>query len=409
MPNLDNDDVVPEVRDCVGCHYPIGESLEIGFEGTRGPVCVDCHANCGDCGMNFNLRSGNPHADYAGEVFCYRCTRNNFITCYHCDDYERDEQAAHVQGGARVCEDCRDNRYTYCDNCDEYINDGYGDHQDSCFESGQIHSYDYRPVPIFLHKQEDYDNASICQHVSNGVVRKYRQIAYMGFELEVEYKNQGLLGFGDGVASADIENVTYLKSDGSLNHGFEMVTHPMTLAWAMEHFPWERIEHLNDGSFSGWDADTAGLHIHVSRDGFFSYGHQARFIHLITRNQHLFESLAGRSSARWARFDTSNLRNISRKLRHLDSSERYLAVNIQNRNTLEVRIFQSSLKTERIKMCLQLVDASVKYTENLACDDIIAGKAFDSKSFIAWVATRPEYEILNSYLDTFSSTGQVGE
>jgi len=410
MPNLD-DDSVPELRDCIGCSRTIDEFTELGFEGTRGPVCENCSATCEDCGNQFNEQSGSTHAaDGSGNVYCYRCTRDNWFICNHCSDWAAVDSSSHTSGGYSVCESCRDQYYHFCDNCEEYIDDDYsGEHASNCYDNGEIHHYDYRPDPIFMHTVEDFDNAPLRSMANDTIIRKYRQIAYMGFELELEYLGEGQYTFSNGVEMCDIHNVTYLKNDGSLNHGFEMVSHPMTLGWAMENFPFEAIEHLNDGSFGGWNADTAGLHIHVSRDGFSGISHQARFVHLITRNKHLFETLAGRSSSRWARFDNDNLRNISRKLRRTEHCERYLAVNVQNRATLEVRIFQSSLKAERLKMCLQLVDASVKYTENLSCNDMIMGKALSSKSFIAWVASRPEYEILNSYLDKFSLTGQVGE
>jgi len=409
MPNLD-DESVEEVRHCVGCTTRIDEYTEVGFEGTRGPVCTNCHVNCHGCGNDFNDNSGATHAYVGGDSYCARCTRNDWFICNHCDDWTHVDESHGTTSGYSVCENCRDQYYHFCDNCEQYVDDDYqSEHQSNCYDNGEIHGYDYRPNPIFLHNEGEVDNAPIRTINVQSVIRNYRQVAYMGFELEMEYFGRGRSSFGDGVESCDIHDVTYLKSDGSLNHGFEMVTHPMTLAWAMENFPWQRIEQLNDGSFEGWGGSTAGLHIHVSRDGFANLSHQARFVHLITRNQNLYEILAGRSSERWANFNNDNLRNISRKLRRIESSERYSAVNLQNRATLEVRIFQSSLKPERIKMCLQLVDASVKYTENLSCNDMVTGKAFSSKSFIAWVATRPEYEILNSYLDTFSSTGQVGE
>ena len=412
MPNLD-DESVQEPRSCVGCTTTIDQYTEVGFEGTRGPVCTNCHVVCGDCDGNFNDQSGATHAHDGNESYCARCTRDNWCCCNHCHDWTRVDETSYTTSGYSVCESCRDQYFHFCDNCEEYVDDDYSsEHASNCFSgNSEIHNYDYRPTPIFMVTEQELSNAPIRSHTENSVVRKYRQVAYMGFELEVEYDprhSYPAMSFGDGVESADIEDITYLKSDGSLNHGFEIVSHPMTLGWAMEHFPWERIEKLG-GGFGGWAATTAGFHVHVSRDGFSGVSHQARFVHLITRNKNLYESLAGRSSARWASFENDNLRNISRKLRRIDSSERYSAVNLLNRATLEVRIFQSSLKAERIKMYLQLVDASVKYTESLSCSDMVMGKALTGKSFIAWVATRPEYEILNSYLDTFSLTGQVGE
>lgn len=42
------------------------------------------------------------------------------------------------------------------------------------------------------------------------------------------------------IANVNAEHI-YIKSDGSLNDGFEIVTHPMTLDFHKEHMPWKAI------------------------------------------------------------------------------------------------------------------------------------------------------------------------
>jgi len=207
----------------------------------------------------------------------------------------------------------------------------------------------------------------------------------------------------------DNEDIIYLKNDGSLNWGIELVTHPMTLSWAMENFPWSKIEHLGNAlNFKGWTTDTAGIHVHVSRDGFTGYSHQAKFVNFITRNEAFFSFLAGREGSRWASFDRSNIAGISGKLKRSRGSERYSAVNMQNKGTLEVRIFRSSLKMERIQMALQLVDASVKYTESLPISAIVTNNGLSARSFIAWLADKPQYAVLSSYIEEWSEAFRFG-
>jgi hypothetical protein len=263
--------------------------------------------------------------------------------------------------------------------------------------NGLVHDYSYKPTPVFKHTQDEFDNArSILQDTDN-VMRKYRKIPYLGFELEVECTD-GRDAYREGANLYEDSEIVYLKTDGSLNYGFEIVSHPLTLDWAMENFPWDSLKMLEAKGFEAWTTDTAGIHVHVSRDGFESESHQAKFVHFFIRNEVFLSWLAGRHSSRWAKFDPEHTKNIKDKLRRKRDSERYMAVNLLNSGTLEVRIFRASLKPERLQMNLQLVDAVVRYTERLSTLEMVQGKGFSSESFMRWVNGQPRYEQLNDYL-----------
>ena len=68
----------------------------------------------------------------------------------------------------------------------------------------------------------------------------------------------------------------YCKHDGSLDDGFELVTHPMSLSYHRTEMPWEALlrEAVRMGHLSH-QSGTCGLHIHVSREAFGgTYAHQ---------------------------------------------------------------------------------------------------------------------------------------
>lgn len=44
------------------------------------------------------------------------------------------------------------------------------------------------------------------------------------------------------IANADAENL-YIKTDGSLDDGLELVTHPMTLTYRLNEMPWAAVLH----------------------------------------------------------------------------------------------------------------------------------------------------------------------
>ena len=70
------------------------------------------------------------------------------------------------------------------------------------------------------------------------------------------------------IANANAENL-YIKTDGSLDEGLELVTHPMTLEYHLNEMPWESysVKHKAWG-ISAMPAGTCGLHVHISRLAF---------------------------------------------------------------------------------------------------------------------------------------------
>lgn len=403
MPTMEEEETTPAFV-CVGCR--------LGFEGepsatlNAGTVCEDCHGACMHCDGSYNRQSGALHAYNDNGEACGSCTRNYFTMCNVCEEWEHNDNTTYVDGyGERVCEHCLSDRFWYCDDCDRYIYDSW-DHDD-CGMGGLVADYSYKPTPIFKHTQEEFDNAKSILQDTDNVMRKYRKIPYLGFELEVECVD-GRQAYREGAKLYEDSEIVYLKTDGSLNYGFEMVSHPMTLDWAMENFPWDSLTMLEAKGFEAWTTDTAGIHVHVSRDGFESESHQAKFVHFFIRNEVFLSWLAGRSSSRWAKFDPEHTKGIKDKLRRRRDSDRYMAVNLLNSGTLEVRIFRASLKPERLQMNLQLVDAVVRYTERLTTLEMVQGQGFSSESFMRWINGQPRYEQLNNYLMRWVEPFTVG-
>jgi hypothetical protein len=104
---------------------------------------------------------------------------------------------------------------------------------------------------------------------------------------------------------------------------------------------------------------------------------------LVYDNQRQAERLAGRSSGRWASFaDKGQLVN---KVKHgWQSNDRYSAINTENSETLEVRIFKGSLKKERVLSALEFVTACVEYTRDLKVTS--NNKALSWAKFVGYVA-----------------------
>jgi hypothetical protein len=306
------------------------------------------------------------------------------------------------------CDDCIGNA-NYCENCDEYNMDGCDCEPDANI----IHDYSYRPDPVF-----------------HGTTNDDR--LFFGIEIEVE--NPARHGYGHKVEAAEYAqahlepiDLAYLKNDGSLSNGFEIVTHPMTHDFYMNEAPelWNTLEHLRTNmEMRSWSTQTCGLHIHISRTGFKGGAHMHRFLNLIYSNEEFYSMMAGRSSSRWAKFDDveqstwtdmdewgnrnyKTWRSFREKIQYGRRSDRYSAVNTQNAHTLEMRIFKGSLKTSRIKAMISLAHASVEFTRNLTVQDVVAG-ALNSETLMTYIdANASMYPDLVALLDALVTERQV--
>lgn len=250
--------------------------------------------------------------------------------------------------------------------------ESYDDESDYDGE-GLIHDYSWKPSPIFH---------------GDGPV-------YLGMELEIDYSGYSIGSLAQ-LATAHLNDLAYLKSDSSVT-GFEIVTHPMSYDYAIEHFPWGMLPDLRaNGATTGRDT---GIHIHVGREGFSGRSHQYRWMKFFYRNREAIVSVAHRDSGEWAAFTTEGREGVYRHVKRGTSGPRYQAINTQNAATLEVRVFASSLAKSRVKAYLALIDATVEYTRTLNARMVATRDGWKWASFVEWLKGRSKYQPLYSYAD----------
>lgn len=347
------------IRECSGCSTMITDDDTI----TAGDwhYCHDCGFVCEHC----NEGDVKDNSHYVGdEYWCETCYENSSFYCESCDQNYSDGYSYYIVNGTTYCDSCNDDNNWYCDGCDEYhSNDDSCGENSCCRGTSGIHDYSCKPDPIFK---------GTAKH---GV--------YLGFELETELARD-VRSAGEWASQA-LEGTAYLKHDGSIGNGFEIVTHPHTHLTYREGSDtlWNTIEALRDmyGARS-WDTDTCGLHIHISRKGFDSGAHLHRFIALVYHNAPTMMKFAGRKS-RFARFnDVYTFDQYDRpvfSLKHKTgnpsrhASERYSAVNTQNKDTIELRFFRGTMNKSGVLSALDLAQAMVEYTRELRLDDVKFG------------------------------------
>jgi hypothetical protein len=304
-----------------------------------GRITVSTVTNCSN---TYDQDSGSNYVD--DNTYCDSCYEDN---CYYCDD-------------------CNES-FTYDNRCACNTDDDEQRPEGRCCQAVMrgrfVHDYNCKPTPIFKGTS------------------KHKM--YLGFELEVEFKSD-TVGVAQHTAIA-LDGIAYLKHDGSISNGFEIVTHPHTHQTYRENSTmlWDTIETLRS-QYGGrsWDTDTCGLHIHLSRNGFSSGAHLHRFIAFVYHNAPHMMKFAGRKT-RFARFNDvytfdeydRPVFSIKHKVGNPDrySSERYSAVNTQNEHTIELRFFRGTMKTSGVLSALDLAQAMVEYTRELRLDDVKLG------------------------------------
>lgn len=291
------------------------------------PLCQDCAdaqtAICDRCGERYYL--DNMVTDACQQV-CTHCYDDYYTRCHHCGEIIPNSLACYMDD---------DEDYPYCSACYDDV-------------GVSIHPYSYKPTPIF------YGNAP----------------RYFGVELEVDdggkdsgKARQVLAVFNQ---NSDANPIGYGKADGSLEDGWELVTHPCTLSYHKENLPWEEtLEKFKLLHYRSHNAGTCGLHVHVSRAAFgeseesqeAAIGHILYFFERFWQELLCFSRRTEGQIRQWAaRYGYKDSgREILEHAKKADSG-RYSCVNLLPRNTIEFRIFRGTLKYNTFLATLQLVD-----------------------------------------------------
>ncbi|WP_303837109.1 amidoligase family protein [Ruminococcus flavefaciens] len=251
------------------------------------------------------------------------CYHNHYTRCSCCDTLVHEDDAYHLDG------------YDYCSDC-------YHDEVDKC---RSIHDYGYKPEPVFFGESK----------------------RYFGVELEIDGAGKDSENADEilAVANKYVEHI-YIKGDGSLDDGMEIVTYPMSLDYHKE-YRWEEI--MKKAIYLGYrshQTSTCGLHIHVNRDCLGDSREEqdeviARILYFIEYHWNEMLKFSRRneySMNRWAArygFEKTGHEILDKAKK--GNNGRYAAVNLMNYTTIEFRLFRGTLKYNTLIAALELVNA----------------------------------------------------
>lgn len=162
---------------------------------------------CNHCGEEI---VDNDYEVVDGQILCRDCIEEHCTTCDHCGETLWINDAVQ-DDDTTLCETCYNDYYHRCECCNRIIHDNNinwrGDYPycNSCYDdfNDEIEEYSYKPDPVF------YGDGN----------------RYLGVELEVDCggKDDDNASKLKEIANSIHEHI-YIKSDGSIDDGFEIVS-----------------------------------------------------------------------------------------------------------------------------------------------------------------------------------------
>lgn len=202
---------------------------------------------------------------------------------------------------------------------------------------------------------------------------------YLGTELEYE-STDGNQTKDAVFANKSLRNHAILKSDGSIRNGFEIVTCPATLDIHLVEFK-KFFGELKEKSKLHGDSNT-GMHVHISRKplSMLTIGKMTAFLN-DSKNKNFIESIAGRKLNHFCNQSTE--RTVSFPL-VFGKGERYNTLNLNNDETVEIRIFSTPETYEDFAYKLEFSEALAVYCSPCNANHSVANLLKHS-NFQAWV------------------------
>ena len=365
-------------------------------------------STCSNCGKHFAV------TDPSQTDFCQSCY-NSFNTCSICGEKDPYVHTAKVEGSTMfICKSCtkkynkcdhcsrltedklhvikgRTNTYTVCSECHSFYHIckvcGSFTGNGSCVCNTCDQTYINNICEVCGRVKDSSGNCRVCHE---SLIYRYSEKPPLFFNVSKKDKTKDIsFGFenettyGDSyinrkVAIKEIYKVydpTILlcKSDASISgEGFEIVTQPMT------------FQYFNDTSWAGLFQDgikkskSCGLHVHVERSAFLSDIHLYKVCNFIYENKLFIKYIVGRGSNEYCR-DFSNKVSTEIKNAKMKRTERHQAVNFNNSNTIEFRMFAGCTTEKELRYKIEFLHALITYqkvTPISTCKDLLLFKEY---------------------------------
>ena len=237
-------------------------------------------------------------------------------------------------------------------------------------EKKYIHSYNYKPDYISHYIENENPDTTLLLGAEIEVAGNHPETDRRIKEDVVKKCIQIING-----SDSDEENLIYSTHDGTVQIEFD--TMPCSLEFHKNKMNYRKMfKYLDSVGYKGHDCDCAGLHIHADRKYLGRTKFQqdlviAKILYIIEKfNDDL--CIIARRNNDYSVFcgdkctsDTAvtlygKYRNIGKRA----------ALNLQHSNTIEFRMFRSTLKYETLLLTLELVQDIINFSKNISFEEL---------------------------------------
>lgn len=348
---------------CDNCKELFHPAMLLEVEGYH--YCESCASKlateCEEC--HTLILNGNIHV-CDGVSFCRRCLSINTFRCSWCGERHVTLDEHEDDHGVTICDSCYNDSVS-CTNCGRYV------HVDDAIRyDGNIYCEDCVP------DEDEEDGGDLPEHDHMPRLKFYGDtIAHnnIGIEFEIDDGNSRETCWQ--TLETEIEGI-WCKQDGSLSHGIEICTHPMSVEYFLNTFQLkEMIAICTRYGFKSDETSTCGMHIHIDRR-WFGEGQEREdnitkmclLLDMFWDNFKTFTRRTDSTLQRWARrygletddpwFIVDNC-TVGQKVKSMSVNNRYQCLNLQNRDTVEWRMPKGSLNYNTIRATVQMVSVLV--------------------------------------------------
>lgn len=357
---------------------------EVGEENMR-----DLDRICADCGNEIEEGEELTYIEGYDRYVCNDCLEY-YHECDNCGRMVHEDDLHSVDNGNRnVCDSCLDD-YRCCADCGEYFYSDdmyYDDDEDEwycvdCWENSARH---------LISGYHNYHRGFEFHKASDEV----KPPRYIGSELEMENDSVD----GDCVRYLKDEFDAILAHDGSLdgNGAMEWVDDPRSLKahYEIADKKREAFNRLVRSGYRSHDTSTCGLHFHVSRPyqeeinalDFYNDEDRKKIDELRDKQEDIINRIilvmetykeelirfSRRKDTYWCKWLSDVVTCDNGKITSLDfikkvkgeSMGHHRALNLENRNTIEFRIFKGTLNFDTYMASLELVNNIVELCSDL--------------------------------------------
>ena len=224
--------------------------------------------------------------------------------------------------------------------------------------------------------------------------QKSKSEPYLGIEMEfqVDKRKAGRLYVGNTMFGHAL-----MKDDGSITNGFELVSRPAgytTHLARYDSFLTDLPEYIHPHK-------SCGMHVHISRQA-FTYLGAGKLVEFMNRadNKDFVKLMAGRGTTSYQNRDDETYDKYTPYRQAVKDRYvgRYNFVNLNNKKTIELRIFATPANKLEFNIRMQFVKAMIEYCKP-AIHSVSLEQQTYFKSFVTWLDnTKKDFKELHNYI-----------